>query len=121
MPIDKKAAKLQYKSALTPMGIYCLRDGQSGRCVIAADRNLPSVMGRFRFLMGGAGPQPAGPFSDPDLYRDYADHPGAFTFEVLEQVDTAKCATYEEAADKLAALAKDALPRYASRPQYHQK
>ncbi len=118
MAIDKKAAKEAYKNTIPPMGIYCLCDEQTGRCVIAGDRNLPSVMNRFRFLMGGGGAQPGGPFSDPRLFADYADHPNAFRYEVLESVDVAKCATREEAADKLEALLKEALPRYADRPQY---
>jgi hypothetical protein len=121
VPIDKKAAKLAYKSAITPMGVYCLRDTQTSRCVIAGERNLNSVMGRFRFLMGGGGAQPAGPFSDPRLYADYADHPEAFAFEVLERVDVDRCATYEEAVEKLDALVKAALPRYAGTPQYAYK
>jgi DNA-binding CsgD family transcriptional regulator len=121
MPIDKKAARQAYKHTIPPMGLYCLRDRRSGRCVIAGDRNLNSVMGRFRFLMGGPAAQPAGPFSDPALYADYRDHPDDFTFEVLESVDVAKCATYEEAADKLDALLKEALPRYADRARYAQK
>ncbi len=118
MTIDKKAAKLAYKNAITPMGIYCVRDGISGRCVIAADRNLPSVMNRLRFVAGGATPQPAGPFSDPQLYADYKDHPQAFTFEVLDAVDVTKCATYEEAAEQLADLEKAAKQKYADRMQY---
>ncbi len=129
MPIDQnsskkaaqKAAKQAYKSAITPMGVYRLLDTRSGRSVISADRNLPSVMGRFRFLMSGGGAQPGGPFSDPELYRDYTDHPDAFTFEVLEAVEIEKCATYEEAADQLAALLKAAQGKYADWPQYVQK
>jgi hypothetical protein len=121
MPIDKKAAKQAYKSAITPMGIYCLRDTQTGRCVIGGERNLDSVMGRFRFLMGCGSAQPAGPFSDPRLYADYADHPDAFTFEVLERVDVERYATAEEAVDKLDALMKEALPRYADVAQYAYK
>ncbi len=118
MPIDKKAAKLAYKSTITPMGIYCLTDTHTGRSVIAAEKNLNSVFSRFRFMMGGSGPQPAGPFSDPQLYADYKDHPDAFELAILEQVDTAKCASYEEAVDKLEQLCKGMASRYADRPQY---
>ena len=121
MPIDKKTVKRDYKSTITPMGIYRLHDTQTGRSVIAGDRNLNSVMGRFRFVMGGAGAQPGGPFSDPQLYADYQDHPQAFVFEILESVDVIACATYEDAADQLKALLKEALPRYMSLPQYVQK
>ena len=118
MAIDRKAAKLAYKSTITPMGIYCLRDGQSGRCVVAAERNLPSVMSRVRFIAEFGGTPPAGPLSDPRLGQDYRDHPEAFTFEVLEAVDVSLCATYEEAADKLRALEKAAQGRYAHLPRY---
>ena len=121
MPIDKKAAKRDYKNTITPMGIYRLHDTQTGRSVIGADRNLNSVMGRFRFVIAGAAAQPGGPFSDPQLYADYRDHPHAFVFEILESVDVAACATYEDAADQLEALLKEALPLYASLPQYMQK
>lgn len=120
MAIDKKAAKLAYKNTIPPMGIYCITDAQSGRSVIAADRNLPSVMNRFSFLQHG-GTQPAGPFSDPQLYKDYLERPEAFSFEILEQVDVAKCATYEEAVEKLEALQKGLRARYADRPQYQYK
>lgn len=121
MAIDKKAAKLAYKNTIPPMGIYCIRNSQNGRCVIAADRNLPSVMNRLSFMQHETSAQPAGPFSDPQLFKEYRENPEAFVFEILEQVDVAKCATYEEAAEKLEALQKGLRVRYADREQYQYK
>ena len=120
--IDRKAAREAYKNAITPMGIYCLRDTVTGRCVIAAERNLNSAQSRFQFLMrNNTTPPPGGPLSDPQLLADYRDHAEAFQFEILEEVDTAKCASYEEAANRLAALWRDTHKKYASWPQYHYK
>ena len=118
MPIDRKAAKATYKNTITPMGIYCLRNSLTGRCVVAADHNLPSVMGRLRFIAGLGSAQPGGPFSDPQLCKDFSEHPEAFVFDILEEVDISKCASYEEAADKLEVLERAARHRYDHLQRY---
>lgn len=104
MPMDKKAAKLAYKNTVTPMGVYQIADRQTGRFLLARDRNLDSAPNRFQFFMNTGSVQPAGPFSDPQIFADYTDHPDAFHYEIIVRVDTEKFPTYEEAADELERL-----------------
>lgn len=106
MPIDKKAARSAYKNTVTPMGVYRVVDQQSGRFLLAADRNLSGAQGRYRFFLSAGTVQPGGPFSDPQLFADFRDHPDAFSFEIVEQVDSEKFPTYNEASDELDRLIK---------------
>lgn len=120
MPIDKKAAKEAYKSTVTPMGVYRILDQQTGRFLLAADRNLNGAQGRFKFLIL-SGVQPGGPLSDPQMFEDYRDHPDSFTFEVVEQVDTEKYPTYNEAADQLERLMKKQDKLFPQKGRYKTK
>lgn len=121
MPIDKKAAKQAYKNTIPPMGVYRILDQQTGRYVVASDRNLDSVTGRFNFVMESAGIQPGGPYSDPQMFEDYRDHGAEFVIEVLAKVDIAKCATYQEAVDQLEPLYKTIKAQHQGGQSYKTK
>lgn len=117
MSIDKKAAKLAYKQSQTPMGVYCVRDGKTGRCLLGASPNVTSVKNHFFFIMRW-GNDPIGPFSDPQLRADFADHPDDFTVEVVETVDLTKCQDRAEALSHLEALESIIRARFEGVPQY---
>ena len=117
MPLDKKAAKLAYKQTQTPMGVYCVRDGKTGRCLLGASPNVVSVKNHFFFVMRW-GNSPIGPFSAPQLREDFADHPDDFTVEVVETVDLTKCADRGEALAHLDKLEERVRARFKDVPQY---
>lgn len=121
MPIDKKAAKKAYKNTITPMGVYRILDRQTGRYLLGADRNLGSSQNRFQFMMMSGRPTSAGPFSDPQMFADYQDHPDAFTFEVVAEVDLEKHLTYEEAAYALDKLYAEQAPLFPEEQRYRTK
>lgn len=120
MPFDRRAAKLAYKQTVTPMGVYCIRDTVSGRILLGSSTNVPSVNNHFRFAMRW-GNDPHSPFSDAQLKQDYADHPDAFTFEILETVDQDKCESRAQAIEQLAQLYDLVQEQYASAAQYATK
>lgn len=120
MSIDKKAAKLAYKQMQTPMGVYCVRDNRTGRLLLGKSPNVVSVKNHFFFVMRW-GNSPIGPFSDPQLQADFADHPDDFTVEVVETVDLTKCESREEALQKLDDLEEAVRARFADAPQYEKR
>lgn len=117
MTFDRRAAKLAYKQTVTPMGVYLIRDTQTGRILLGKSTNVPSVKNHFHFIMRW-GNDPIGPFSDAQLHADYADHADAFTFEIVDTVDQDQCESRQDALDALDTLFEKICMQYEGACQY---
>jgi hypothetical protein len=83
----RKELKLAYKETPRPMGVYQIKNNNNGKIFIGGSLNLPgSINGnRFKLNMNG--------HSNQALQADWdADGPAAFTFTVLETINTEKVA-----------------------------
>lgn len=92
--MDKKAAKLEYRSSHRPMGIFQVRNDVNGKIFVGSSMDLPAIFNRIRFqLFGGAHP-------NKELESDWRLY-GAdkFTFEVLEEIVPREDRNYDYKAD----------------------
>jgi hypothetical protein len=80
--MDKKAAKLAYKSTRRPMGIFAIRNLVNDKVFIGSSVNLDAIFNRIRFqLYGGAHLNKA-------LEQDWKRFgTGKFEFEILEELE----------------------------------
>jgi hypothetical protein len=77
--MDRKALALAYKDSRRPMGVYCVRNLQTGDALIGRSTDLPSILNRERTSMRFGG--------HPSRWRQQdwnALGPDAFAFEVLD-------------------------------------
>ncbi len=78
---DRKSKVRAYKLAFPEMGIYAIRNVQSGRLLIGLSTNLPGSLNRHRTELR------FGSHRNPALMKDWkALGEGQFAFEVLEQL-----------------------------------
>ncbi|GAA6141925.1 GIY-YIG nuclease family protein [Hydrogenophaga sp. 5NK40-0174] len=79
--VDRKARVQAYKLAFPEMGIYAVRNLQSGRQLIGMSTNLPGSLNRHRTELR------FGSHRNPALMSDWkAMGESRFAFEVLEQL-----------------------------------
>lgn len=81
----KKELKQAYKETPTPMGVYQIRNEQSGKTFVGSHMNVPGKLNSHRFTLTH------GSHINKELQRDWntcgAD---AFSFEVLETINPDK-------------------------------
>lgn len=76
---DRKALARVYKESVRPMGVYRVRNTESGRAIVAASRDLPSALNRQRSQLRMHG------HPDKVLQKEWAaSGDAAFVFEVLD-------------------------------------
>ena len=79
--LKRKALKLAYKMALPPMGIFCIRNVESGRMLLDRSANLTGSLNRHRIDLQ------RGTHRNVALMTDWRRVGAAgFAFEVLEQL-----------------------------------
>ncbi len=77
--MDRKALIREYKERRPPMGTYRIKNVVTGHCLVAAARDVPSMLNRHKAQLR------MGAHSSRDLQADWAAHgPDSFVFEVLE-------------------------------------
>ena len=77
--MDRKALALAYKESRRPMGVYCVRNLQSGDALIGRSIDLPAILNRERTSLRFGG------HPNRRLQQDWnALGPDAFAFEVLD-------------------------------------
>ncbi len=92
--MDRKSLIRQYKEARRPMGVFQVRNSQTGRVYIGVSNDLPSMLNRQRAqLRLGGHPHRA-------LQADWqAVGADAFTFDILDTLDPPDDANYDPASD----------------------
>ena len=77
--MDRKALSRAYKQHRPPMGVYRVHCTATGHSLVAASRDVPSILNRHRAQLSlGAHPTKA-------LQADWHAHgPASFVFEVLD-------------------------------------
>ena len=79
---DRKALARAYKESVRPMGVYRVRNTESGRAIVAASRDLPAALNRQRAQLRMNG------HPDKALQKEWAaSGDDAFVFEVLDTLD----------------------------------
>ena len=77
--MDRKALARAYKESRRPMGVYCVRNLQTGDMLIGRSTDLPAILNRERTSLRIGG------HPNRRLQQDWnAYGPDAFTFEVLD-------------------------------------
>lgn len=77
--MDRKALARTYKESRRPMGVYCVRNLQSGDVLIGRSTDLQAILNRERTSLRFGG------HPNRRLQQDWnALGPDAFTFEVLD-------------------------------------
>jgi hypothetical protein len=96
--MDRKALIREYKQRRPPMGVYRVQSTVTGRALVAASTDMPSMLNRHRAqLRFGGHPTRA-------LQADFAEHGEAsFVFEVLDTLPPRDEPDYDPIPD-LAAL-----------------
>ena len=92
--MDRKALIREYKQRRPPMGVYRVHNTVTGRSLVAASKDLPSILNRHRAQLNlGAHPSKA-------LQADWAAHgPASFVFEVLDTLSPSDAPDYDPTAD----------------------
>jgi hypothetical protein len=92
--MDRKALIREYKQRRPPMGVYRVRNTITGHALVAASRDLPSILNRHRAQLGmGGHPSRA-------LQADWTAHgPESFVFEVLDTLAPSDAPDYDATAD----------------------
>jgi hypothetical protein len=77
--MDRKELIQQYKQRRPTMGVYRIHNTISGRALVAASTDLPSMLNRHRAQLSMGG------HSSRGLQADWSEHgPGSFVFEILD-------------------------------------
>lgn len=92
--MDRKELIREYKQRRPPMGVYRIRNTITGRALVAASTDLPSILNRHRTqLRLGGHPSRA-------LQADWREHGAeSFLFEVLDTLAPADRPDYDPIAD----------------------
>ncbi len=95
--MDRKEATRAYKATRRPMGVYCVRNLQTGQTLIGRSTDLPSMLSREQASLRFGG------HANAALQRDWnALGAEAFAFEVLDTLVWPEDApAYQPAADLL--------------------
>ena len=77
--MDRKALARAYKESRRPMGVYCVRNLQTGDMLIGRSTDLPAILNRERTSLRFGG------HPNRRLQQEWnARGPDAFSFEVLD-------------------------------------
>ena len=77
--MDRKELARAYKESRRPMGVYCVRNLQTGEALIGRSTDLPAILNRERTSLRFGG------HANRRLQQDWnALGPDAFAFEVLD-------------------------------------
>ena len=80
--IDKKNLKEIYKNMVPPMGIFSLRNNQTGRVFLGSSLNLKNKYERIKLMLG------MGNHNNSELQKDWNNYgEESFTFEILETLE----------------------------------
>jgi len=92
--VDRKALSREYKQRRPPMGVYRVHNTVTGRALVAASMDLPSILNRHRAQLSmGAHPSRA-------LQEDWNAHgPASFVFEVLDTLTPPDTPDYDPVPD----------------------
>lgn len=95
----KKALKNQYKNSKQVGGVYRICCVPSGEYWVRSSADLKGVKNRFAFYCS------TNQFPEPAMAQVWKEHgAGAFTFEVLEELEKTETQTLQEFAMDIAAL-----------------
>ena len=96
--IDRRAINREYKETPRPAGIYRVRNTVTGKSLIGATMDLPSMLNRQRFQLESGG------HPDRELQQDWRElGSDAFEFGVLDELELKNEPGYDPT-DDLAAL-----------------
>ena len=92
--MDKAAAKLEYKLGHRPMGVFQIRNRNTGKVFVDSSTNIPGKINRHKFSLN------AGLHPSKELQIDWNEvGEAAFVFETLEPVEPRDDQNYNYAAD----------------------
>lgn len=106
----RRAAARQARDAFPPMGVYAIRDQESGRVLLGASRNVHAALNRARFELRMRS------HSNRTLQAEWdRSGPERFVFEVLELVKERADPDFDYAGElkALEALHREALAEAA--------
>jgi hypothetical protein len=92
--VDRKARIREYKESFRPMGVFLVRNRESGRVLLGATADLPAMLNRQRFQLESGG------HPDKELQRDWNElGADAFDFEVADTLEPPEEPGYDPAED----------------------
>ncbi len=92
--MDRKAVSRAYKETRQPMGIYRVRNVQSGQYLVGKSLNLPAILNRHQADLRFGGHR------NRALQQDWTASGGdAFAFEVLDTLSPTDAPDYDPADD----------------------
>ena len=118
-PVDRKALIRAYKESRRPMGVYCVRNRETGEVLIGRSVDLPSVLNREQLSLRLGG------HPNRRLQQDWhARGADAFVFEVLDTLPWPEDTPHFDPTDELVLLEKmwrermlaDGHGSYSTRP-----
>ena len=115
--MNRKELQRQYKETRRPMGVFRVRNTQSGRYFMGSSADIPAMLNRQRFQLD------AGSHPNPALQRDWKQlGAGAFAFETLDLLTPPDEPGYQPQGDlrTLEAMWRDKL-RQTEGPGYHEE
>lgn len=92
--MDRRELTRKYKGTPRTAGVYRVQNTINGMSLVGSSPNLPAIINRHRFqLEHGSHP-------DLELQKDWNEFgPGAFTFEILDQLEPSSEADYDPSED----------------------
>jgi hypothetical protein len=92
--MDRKALVREYKQRRPPMGVYRVHNTVTGHALVAASRDLPSILNRHRAQLSMGG------HSSRALQADWLAHgPASFVFEILDTLTPPEEPDYDPTPD----------------------
>ena len=92
--VDKKHLKEIYKNMVPPMGVFSLRNNQTGRVFLGSSLNLKNKYERIKIMLG------MGNHYNSELQKDWNDYgEESFTFEILETLEVKDDKSYNYSED----------------------
>lgn len=93
--IDRKALKREYKETPRPMGVFQVRNTNSGRVLVDSSVNLPAIFNRLRTQL-----RMAACLNHAELQKDWSElGEDVFVFEVLEELEPSEAPGYDPTDD----------------------
>ncbi len=100
-PVDRKTLVRAYKDSRRPMGVYCVRNRETGEVLIGRSVDLPSVLNREQLTLRLGG------HPNRRLQQDWhARGAEAFVFEVLDTLAWPEDTPHFDPTDDLVLLEK---------------
>ena len=114
-PSRRKQLTADYKRATTAAGVYCIRNTATDRVLLGISSNLPAMANRVAFAHSTGSPGALDGRLRPDIDQYGIE---AFTFEVLEELESPAGATPAEIRRDLEALEALWRERLSEAPLY---